>query len=583
MKKNITETFYIMSDFKKHIPFLLFLFLVLSMLDIVGLSLVAPYLSILSGSTEAASSSFGFVYDFFAIAGSKESQLITFGYLLVAAFTLKSFFIYVINKKVLRFGNDNMIAVRNKLMVNYQSMPYSEFIKKNSADYINVIINLTNSLSIVLANALKLISDVLIGSSILILLMIVDIVMLMELLVILFSVVWAYDRVFRKRLYLYGETINNSSEIILRRLKESFEGFKEIRVLGNEKYFYDIVKKNTVRNAESGLKASLISTMPRYIVELIMLVFIVAVVFLAILFSDHGVDRVTSSIILFGVASVRLIPIFSGVSSGISSIRHHGHSISSLYQDLKNIKYEKSEINKPEKVSCEPFNELILSDISFRYHEANKSSISNISLKLKPNEAIGIIGESGSGKTTLINIMLGLLSPDSGKISYNGTPFSEGISNWLSQVAYLPQQVFLVDGTLCENIALGEEHVDNKRIIQALRKSKLLDWANDLPNGIKTVVGEAGIRLSGGQRQRVALARAFYFKRSVLVMDEATSALDNKTEKEIVDEIHSIKGQMTIIVIAHRLSTVKYCDRIYRLDNGSIIQDGSYDQVIGKD
>jgi ABC-type bacteriocin/lantibiotic exporter with double-glycine peptidase domain len=577
MKKNIIEIFYIMGDSKKKIPFMLFLFLILSVLDVVGISLVVPYLSLLSGSNEGLSSSFDFMSIFFTIDSSNEGQLITFGYFLMAVFTLKTFLIYVINKKVFLFGNDNMINVRNKLMINYQSMSYSKFIESNSADYINVIINLTNSLSIVLANILKLVSDVLIGISILILLMVVDIVMLIELLAILFSVIWAYDRIFKKRLYLYGEAVNSSGEIVLRRLKESFDGFKEIRVLGREKYFYDIVEHHTKKGAEAGIKASLISIMPRYIIELIMLLFIVVIVFLAILLSEHGIDELASSIILFGVASVRLIPVFSGISSGLSAIRHHRHSIYSLYQNLKNIKYEKSKINKHDKV--ESFNKLILSDISFSYQKVNKPSISNISLELRSNEAIGIIGASGSGKTTLVNIMLGLLSPDSGSISYNGTLFSEGVDNWRSQVAYLPQQVFLVDGTLCENIALGETKIDDKLVTEALRKSKLLNWVEELPNGIKTVVGESGVRLSGGQRQRVALARAFYFERSVLVMDEATSALDSKTEKEIVDEINSIKGKMTVIVIAHRLSTVKYCDRIYRLENGSIIQEGSYNQV----
>jgi len=583
MKKNIVEILYILGDYKKKLPFMLFLFVVLSVLDIVGLSLVVPYLSLLSGSNAIESDIFMTFIDFLSLGYDRESQLIIFGCLLIAVFSIKTYLIYSINNRVLTFGNDNMISTRSKLMLNYQSMSYSRFINKNSSDYINVIQNLTSSLSIVLANLLKLLSDILIGSGILILLMVVDIVMLIELIAILFSMVWIYDSFFRKNLYIYGKITNEAGETVLRRLKEAFEGFKEIRVLGNEKYFHDAVQYNTRVASELGVKSSLIAIMPRYIIELLMLVFIVSLVFISIFFSDDGIDSLTNSIMLFGVASIRLIPVFSGISSEISALRHHRHSISILHQDLAKIKHTKLDADKLCKVDNEPFYKLTLKDVSFKYQKTNNPSISNISIELKSNEAVGIIGESGSGKTTLVNIMLGLLEYENGDIYYNKIPFKECIGNWQSQIAYLPQQVFLIDGTLSENIALGESNIDNERVISSLRKSRLLDWVRELPDGVDTIVGESGIRLSGGQRQRVALARAFYFDRRILVMDEATSALDNKTEKEVVDEIHNLKGEMTIIVIAHRLSTVKYCDRIYRLERGSIIQEGSYDEVIKKE
>ena len=195
-----------------------------------------------------------------------------------------------------------------------------------------------------------------------------------------------------------------------------------------------------------------------------------------------------------------------------------------------------------------------------------------------------ITGFLGSGKTTLIDTMLGLLEPQNGDLNFNGKPLQANINSWYKNVAYLPQEVFLIDNTLRCNVALGvwAEDIDNDRLKKALSQAQLTDFVDELSNGIETVLGERGVLLSGGQRQRIALARAFYHDRSVLVMDESTSALDDKTESEIVEEIKRLKGKKTMIVIAHRLSTIEHCDRIYRLENGKIVAQGSYESVVGE-
>ena len=193
------------------------------------------------------------------------------------------------------------------------------------------------------------------------------------------------------------------------------------------------------------------------------------------------------------------------------------------------------------------------------------------------------MGGSGAGKTTLIDVILGLLEPQTGGVLYNGQPMDfNRMREWRSQVAYLPQQVFLIDDTFRRNIALGldENEIDDVRVVMAAEQAQLADLIKGLPDGIETVLGERGIRLSGGQRQRVALARAFYHQRDVLVLDESTSALDNETEREVVREISQLKGSNTMIVIAHRLTTLQHCDRIYRLDAGCIVDSGSYESII---
>jgi ABC-type multidrug transport system fused ATPase/permease subunit len=204
-----------------------------------------------------------------------------------------------------------------------------------------------------------------------------------------------------------------------------------------------------------------------------------------------------------------------------------------------------------------------------------------LSLQVLAHESIGLVGPSGSGKTTLVDVLLGLLQPQQGEMRYNDRLLADALGEWRAQVAYLPQQVFLMDATLRSNVALGvaPQDIDEERLQDALRQARLAELVAQLPQGAETVVGERGIRLSGGQRQRIALARAFYHRRDVLVMDEATSALDNETEQEIVEEIRRLKGRTTLIVIAHRLTTVQHCDRILRLDRGRIVAQGTYDEL----
>jgi len=227
------------------------------------------------------------------------------------------------------------------------------------------------------------------------------------------------------------------------------------------------------------------------------------------------------------------------------------------------------------------FRELVLNNISFYYENPSLKSLKNISLKISSGESIGFIGKSGAGKTTLIDVLLGLLKPQSGSITYNEVSLENSLDTWLSNVAYLPQQTFLIDDTLQRNIALGvnDKDIDNERLKSSILQSNLYDFVSQLPNGLQTVIGDSGIRLSGGQRQRIALARAFYHNRNVLVMDESTSALDPETEKEIVKEIKFLKGKKTTIVITHKLTTLRNCDRIYQLKDGQIFNVGTYKEA----
>ena len=267
-------------------------------------------------------------------------------------------------------------------------------------------------------------------------------------------------------------------------------------------------------------------------------------------------------------------------------MRYARDSVSLLYNDTSLIT-----LNQTYDISCdvnEPptnseFQTLNLENITHSYGANQSNSLTNVSLKISKGQAIGLIGPSGAGKSTLVDLLLGLLQPSAGRLVVNSKHIASDkeIRFWQKRIAYLPQKIFLIDDSIKRNVALGISDSEiNERKVEVLDKAQLLELVRGFSMGVETKVGESGVRMSGGQAQRIALARAFYHERDILVMDESTSALDQSTEKEILDQIMSLKGEKTLIIIAHRLTTLEQCDIIYEIDNGRIIASGSYDTVI---
>ena len=254
---------------------------------------------------------------------------------------------------------------------------------------------------------------------------------------------------------------------------------------------------------------------------------------------------------------------------------------SNLLKDYENKTVSMSLENKAslDQVS---FEKLDIKDVSFRYPTRDDPTLFDINLTIKKGEAVGIIGPSGSGKSTLIDLLLGFLEPDKGEILLNNSSIFNDLNKWRDKIAFMPQQVYLIDDSIVRNVALGlkDDEIDYSQINKSLEAAQLIEYIKELPDGYRTLVGERGAQMSGGQRQRIALARAFYFGRDILILDEATSSLDNETEKEIIKNIKSLKGEKTLIVIAHRLSTLVNCDRVYEIGGGNIINEGTYEKVV---
>ena len=583
MKKYLKEIFFLIGNGSKKIPLMIILFIGSSFLDLAGLSLIGPYVALVVDPNSLPELGLNNIIELTGISYDQKSLIIWLGLILVGIFLFKTCIAIYINRVIILFSSEQQIRLRSILMKAYQQMPYLNYLKRNSAEYIQAIHGYTTSYSSVLETLLKTVSDGIVALAILIMLAWTNGPVLGFLVLILGSMVFGYDRIFRKKIRHYGKKANEASIRMVQGLQEGIEGLKEIRIIGKEQYFYEKLYSGARVSAENGVKAGLIRTAPRFLIEFFLVGFIVALV-VGTIQLDQDIQTLIPTLGIFGFASLRLMPSATSITNSLLVFRFNRHAVSLLHADViaskktDQVKKKSSPTLKKDDI----FRDITFRNIQFKYPNTNHPALKKVSLSIRAGESIGLMGESGSGKTTLIDVMMGLLDPQEGEIIYNGKPMSETLSKWRSQVAYMPQQVFIIDNTFRCNIALGinDEEINDIQLHEAIRQARLKELVEQLPNGVETLLGERGIRLSGGQRQRVALARAFYHGRSVLVMDEATSSLDNETELEIVDEIKHLKGKKTMIVIAHRLSTVQHCNQIYRLKNGEIIDSGAPEQML---
>lgn len=582
MKQYLKEILYLLGEDRRKLPWLILMFLASSLLDVIGIGLIGPYVAV-AVDPRALDGTLGNALVTLGLPREQQAVLIVLGLVLLFVFVLKAVAAVGVQSVVIRFSQNHTARMKSMLMASYQQMPYTEFLRRNSSEYIHTVTGLTGNFAQVVQTTLRTLSDSLVAIAILGFLAWHNATALLLLAGLLALAVYGYDRLFRQKLRSYGQRANKAATRVVRGVHEGLEGLKEIRILGKEQHFHNLVREGALETAHLSVKKQVIAVLPRYLLETVMVVFVITAIFLTLL-SGGELRLLVPTLAMFAVAALRLKPAAQSVSESLIQLRYSRDSVARLYRDApKPLQTARVPVDVALPASAsEPFRTLRLERVTFTYPNATAPALADISMEIRAGDSVGLIGPSGSGKTTLVDVLLGLLEPESGRILYNGRPLNTALPEWRSQVAYLPQQVFLIDDTLRRNVALGEsdDSIDPQRIDNALRQARLSELVRQLPNRADTLLGERGVRLSGGQRQRVALARAFYHGRSVLVMDEATSALDNETEREIVEEIRLLKGTKTLIVIAHRLTTVQHCDRLYRLDKGLIVRQGSFDQVV---
>jgi len=576
----------ILGSEQKKLPWLLVQFFLISFFEILGIGIIVPFINmVVNPGTEI--NIFKWISPFIKIEG-REGQIYVFGTLLLLVFIIKNVWIVLINRNIFQFSANQQVRLRKKLMYTYQRLPYLVYTQRNSAEYLQSIIQQVGSFAATVQVILRLLAEGIAFVAILLFLAYQHIVALVFLLVLLGGFVLLYFLKFRVTLLEIGKTQTETGKSVIKAMHESLDGFKEICILGAEGSFYNTFAQSCKRNAQSHVSKDTIVILPRYVLESILIAFVVLLSFIGLSGGNTSAQFI-SMLGAFGVASLRLIPSSNTIITGLSQLQSYRYPVKRLWDDLQAIPGYSTAANiakeLPKDIQTEKhsFQLLDLKNVSFRYPGTRELILRGMTLKIHKGESLGLIGTSGVGKTTFIDLLMGLFEPMEGEIFLDNELLSgKVLRQWRSQIAYIPQQIFIVDDSLKKNVALGvpDEEIDMKKVELALKQSQLLSLLDKLPQGVDTLLGERGIRLSGGQRQRVALARAFYHDRDVLIMDEATSALDDETEKEIVSEIQLLKGKKTLIVIAHRLSTIGHCDRILRLERGRFIKENVLDNEV---
>ncbi|MDF2529244.1 MAG: transporter ATP-binding protein [Gammaproteobacteria bacterium] len=401
---------------------------------------------------------------------------------------------------------------------------------------------------------------------------------------LIFSVLGLCTSIFylmlKKKLVSYSHLHREASNHILRHLTHGLGGIKEVKLLHKEHYFLQEYIDQAKKCAKYNGFINSMSCSPRYFIEVVTTAVVLGVMIM-LMVTGTSPQAVLLKLSILGVASMRLLPSANRLIGSMVQVRYASHTLNSLHRDIVEFpKVDFLDHNTGKELAFKT--NIELADLSFQYPDSKQYALDSINLTIKKGQSVAFVGQSGAGKTTIVDIILGLLAPSNGQILVDGNNIFDNIGGWQKKLGYIPQTIYLADDTIRANVAFGiaKEEVDDAMVWHALRMAQLENVIKELPEGIDTVIGERGTRLSGGQRQRLGIARALYHNPEILVMDEATSALDHQTEQEVVAAIDALAGEKTIIIIAHRFSTIRRCDMIFFMEKGHLIDQGNYEQLL---
>jgi ATP-binding cassette, subfamily B, bacterial PglK len=497
---------------------------------------------------------------------------------LVGIFLVKNLFLAFLAWRQARFAFGVQVQVSQRLFTTYLRQPYTFHLQRNSAQLIRNVTGEVNMFTTAINSSLLITSEILVLLGITTLLLLVEPLGALVSVMVLGGAAWIFQRSTRARITRWGKARQYHDGLRIQHLQQGLGGAKDVKLLGRESEFLAQYRIHNIQSGRVGQFQITLQQFPRLWLELL------AVSGLALLvLSMLGHVRDTAGIIptlaLFAAAAFRLIPSVNRVLNSMQSLRFTLPVINNLYEELKLVQPEPEANREKNAGHTKPVfqTEIRLSNISYTYPGAPTAALKDLSIVIRQGEFVGFIGPSGSGKSTLVDVILGLLPPGAGEMLVEGRDIQQNLRAWQNQIGYVPQTIYLTDDTFRRNVAFGlpNEVIDDVAVRRAIRDAQLEEFVASLPKGLETVVGERGVRLSGGQRQRIGIARALYHDPAVLVLDEATSALDTATESGVMQAVMALRGSKTIIIVAHRLSTVEHCERLYRLEKGRVVAEGS--------
>lgn len=489
---------------------------------------------------------------------------------LLCVYVIKNLFLMYMYSQVYKFVYDGRSKLATRLLEQYMKEDYEFHLGRNMAVIQRAVRSDVDGFYHLVRCLLQLMSELIICMVLAALLFVSDFWMALFLVVLLGLCVSTVVVISRKKAKKLGADDMVAGSKMNQWLMQGIGGIKEIKLLSREDYFVNSFKEYSDKSSDNQRKQQVLIQLPRLLTETVS---IGAVLLWLVIVAAYGMDllSIVPTLAVFAVAAFRLLPSVGKINGLLADYNFYRPRVDFIYEDMHGVQ-EITECNKSDDKIIS-FNESIeLSDVSFAYTGTDKYILDKVSLSIARGESVGVVGPSGAGKTTLVDVIMGLLKISAGDIKVDGVSVFEGLSSWQRLIGYVPQNIYLSDDSIRHNIAFGipDEEIDDDRISECIKEARLLDLVSELSEGVETVIGDRGIRLSGGQRQRIAIARALYFSPEVLVLDEATSSLDNDTEAAVMEAIEALHGKVTMIVVAHRLSTIEKCDKVYRVEDGKV-------------
>jgi ATP-binding cassette subfamily C protein len=556
-----------------------------SFFEVLGISMIPAFVIMIAEPERVMS--IQYIGPFLENIGITTAESLAFGgaILLIIVYILKNGYLTYFNYLRQKFLIHRKIYLQNRIFKAYMTSPYTFYLSKNSAELLRNVRSEVNTLiSGTIMPFMEICLNIIMFTLIIFGLFFLEPLITVITILLMGVIGYSFLQITQKKTIETGKIKRSAAGDMNRMVLQGLGGFKDSRVLNRERLFLKQYNKFAKRNMGASIYQSVVKSLPKPIIESLLVIGILAIT-LIMVNEGRQFEEIITILTLFGVAAVKLMPIFNSLIQQVTTIRHSSFTVSAVFEELELLEekykdFREKILKESDRMPLE--SEIKIENVSFRYPNSEDYAVKNINLKIDKGSAIAFVGESGAGKTTMVDIILGLLAPETGKIYVDGTDIEDNLRGWMKNIGYIQQSNYLMDEKIFRNIAFGipDQEIDQEKLNQAIEAAQLTELIKRLPRGLKTRVGERGVRLSGGQKQRVSIARALYNNPQVLIMDEATSALDNITEKYVIEAIERLRGDRTIIMIAHRLTTVRNCDIIYMMDEGEIIAKGTYDELL---
>jgi len=512
-----------------------------------------------------------------------QSHLIAGGVLmLVALYVIKTAFLIFMTWKRNNFIYGVLENLSLRLFKGYVEQPWSFHLQRNSAQLIRNVIGEVNFFATnTLKSGLTLLTEGFVFLGIGGMLIIMQPIGAITVLGVLGLASFFFQKLVRHRVPRWGNLRQQHDSARLQHIQQGLGGAKDVKLLGRESNFINQFSEHNAGSVTINKKLGTLLELPRLFLELMAVIGLACMV-LTMLAQGQSVEMLIPTIGLFAAAAFRLMPSVTNILASLQTVRFSLPSMHLLYEEVMLMAVNNKTVPISGKVT---FNhDIVLNHVSYKYANVNHRALDDISLSIPRGASVGFIGQSGSGKSTLVDVILGLLTPERGTVCIDQLDIQSNLRGWQDQIGYVPQTIFLTDDTLRRNVAFGlpDEQINDVSVRKAIEAAHLGEFIDGLPDGLETFVGERGVRLSGGQRQRIGIARALYHDPDILVLDEATSSLDSTIESEVMNDINALQGKKTLIIVAHRLSTIKNCSWIYRIEQGKIVDQGSFMDVINR-